>query len=61
VVPFDESAAETAAELFRAMGRPRRRAFDVAIAAVAIDRRARLLTAKTRDYSGIDGLELGPA
>ncbi len=61
VVPFDESAAETAAELFRAMGSPRRRAFDVAIAAVAIDRRARLLTANTRDYSGIDGLELGPA
>jgi predicted nucleic acid-binding protein len=61
VVQFDESAAARAADIFRRLGSPRRRAADVAIAAVAIGREARLLTGNTRDYSGIEALLTGPA
>jgi predicted nucleic acid-binding protein len=60
IVPFDEAVAERAADLFRRLGSPRKRAADVAIAATAISRGARLLSGNTRDYSGIGGLELGP-
>jgi predicted nucleic acid-binding protein len=59
IIAFDEELAVKAAELFRQLGSPRRRAFDVAIAATAIARGARLLTGNTRDYTGIDGLSLG--
>lgn len=61
VVPFTETLASTAADIFRTLGSPRRRAADIAIAVVAISRGARLLTANTRDYSGIEGLLIGPA
>jgi predicted nucleic acid-binding protein len=61
VIEFDENAAARAADIFRRLGSPRRRAADVAIAAVAIGRGARLLTGNTRDYSGIDDLLTGPA
>ncbi len=59
IVPFGEELATAAAELFRRLGSPRKRAVDLAIAASAIARGARLLTANTRDYSGIEGLLLG--
>lgn len=61
VIDFDESSATLAADIFRRLGSPRRRAADVAIAAVAISRDARLLTGNVRDYSGIDDLLTGPA
>jgi predicted nucleic acid-binding protein len=61
VIAFDEDLAAKAAALFLQLGSPRRRAFDVAIAATAIARGARLLTSNTRDYSDIDGLEAGEA
>jgi predicted nucleic acid-binding protein len=56
VLPFDESIAERAANLFRGAARSRRRAADLAIAAHAISRRAILLTHNPRDYEGIEGL-----
>ncbi len=59
VIDFGESAAARAADIFRRLGGPRRRAADVAIAAVAIGRSARLLTGNTRDYTGIEELLLG--
>ena len=58
VIAFDDDLATQAAELFRQLGSPRKRAFDIAIATTAIIRGARLLTGNTRDYSGIDRLEL---
>lgn len=60
VVALDESAATQAAEIFRRLGSSRRRAADVAIAAIAIRRGARLLTGNTRDYSDIEELSTGP-
>ncbi len=59
VVPFDEKLAASAADVFRRLGSPRKRAADVAIAVTALGRDARLLSGNTRDYSGIDGLALG--
>jgi predicted nucleic acid-binding protein len=59
VIAFDDDLAMHAADLFRRLGSPRRRAVDLAIAAAAMARGARLLTGNTRDYSGIDGLQLG--
>lgn len=61
VIAFDEQLAVAAADLFRRLGRPRKRAADIAIAVTAIARDARLLSGNTRDYSSIDGLQLGPA
>jgi predicted nucleic acid-binding protein len=60
IIPFDETIAANASDLFRRLGSPRKRAADVAIAATALFRGARLLSANTRDYSGIEGLKLGP-
>ncbi len=61
VIAFDDDLAGHAADLFRRLGSPRKRAADLAIATTALARRARLLTANTRDYSGIEGLLLGRA
>ncbi len=61
VIEFDEHLAAQAADLFRRLGSPRRRAFDIAIAATAIARDAWLLTGNARDYSGIEGLLQGRA
>jgi predicted nucleic acid-binding protein len=60
IIPFDETVATSAADLFRRLGSPRKRTADVAIAATALSRGARLLSGNTRDYSGIEGLKLGP-
>jgi predicted nucleic acid-binding protein len=59
IIPFDEAVAASAADLFRRLGSPRKRAADIAIAATALSRGARLLSANSRDYSGIEGLRLG--
>lgn len=56
VVPFTDALAERAAEQFRRLGSPRRRAADIAIGIVAAHRRATLLTRNARDFAGIDGL-----
>lgn len=61
IITFDEGLAAEAADLFRRMGSPRKRAVDIAIAISAMSRGARLLTGNTRDYSGIEGLLLGEA
>lgn len=56
VLAFSEELAERAADLFRRLGSPRRRAGDIAIAAVALSRGATLLTNNSRDYADIEGL-----
>ena len=58
IIPFSEAHAERAADAFRLLGSPRKRAADVAIAAAAMERGAILLTANTRDYSDIKGLTI---
>jgi predicted nucleic acid-binding protein len=59
IVGFAEAHAERAADVFRRLGSPRKRAADIAIACIALERNARLLSSNLRDYSGIDGLKLG--
>ncbi len=58
VVPFDATLAERAADVFRALGSPRKRAQDVAIAVTAIAAGATLFTRNARDFRGIEGLVL---
>lgn len=59
IVAFDASLAERAADVFRKLGSPRKRAQDVAIAVTAVAARATLFTRNKRDFRGIDGLILG--
>jgi predicted nucleic acid-binding protein len=56
VVPLTEAFATAAAEQFRKLGSPRRRAADVAIGVVARECGATLLTHNRRDFRGIDAL-----
>ncbi|HXY39165.1 MAG TPA: PIN domain-containing protein [Vicinamibacteria bacterium] len=56
VVPFGEAVAAEAAEVFRRLGSPRRRAADVAIGVSASLLAAVLLTRNARDFAGIPGL-----
>jgi predicted nucleic acid-binding protein len=58
VVPFSEPIAVTAAEVFRQLGSPRRRAADIAIGVTAAALGATLVTRNARDFAGIPGLEL---
>lgn len=58
IIPFSESIAVEAAEAFRRLGSPRRRAADVAIGVTAVARRATLVTRNVRDFAGIAGLEV---
>jgi predicted nucleic acid-binding protein len=58
IVAFTDSLAEQAADRFRRLGSPRRRAADVAIAATALARNATLVTRNERDFAGIEGLDL---
>jgi len=58
IVPFSESTAALAAELFRSLGCPRQRGNDVAIGVTAVLSSAVLLTRNTRDFSGIPDLQL---
>ncbi len=61
IVPFSEELAEAAADQFRRLGSPRKRAADIAIGVVARSRGAILLTRNKRDFAGIDGLILEQA
>ena len=56
IIPFSESVAAVAAEVFRRLGSPRRRAADIAIGVTAASRDATLMTRNARDFGGIPGL-----
>ena len=58
VIPFDETLAAQAAEIFRRLGSPRRRAADIAIGVSAAATSAILLTRNARDFAGIPELQL---
>jgi predicted nucleic acid-binding protein len=58
IVPFSEELAGAAAEQFRRLGSPRKRAADVAIGVIAASRGATLLTRNARDFAGIAGLRV---
>jgi predicted nucleic acid-binding protein len=58
IVPFTEDLAEIAADHFRRLGSPRKRAADIAVAVSALHRDAVLLTRNVRDFSGIEGLRM---
>jgi len=58
IVPFSEDVAAEAADVFRRLGSPRRRAADVAIGVTAVLRDATLCTRNGRDFAGIPQIEL---
>ena len=58
IVPFSEELAILAAEVFRTLGSPRRRAADIAIGVTAAALDAVLLTRNARDFAGIPRLEV---
>ncbi len=60
IVPFDAELCAMAAETFRRLGSPRRRANDIAIGTTAASRGAVLWTVNSGDFAGIPDLELGP-
>jgi predicted nucleic acid-binding protein len=55
---FGPGEAARAAELYRSLPRPRGREVDLAIAATALDWRARLWTLNPDDFRDVPGLEL---
>ncbi len=61
VVLFSEAIAAEAAEAFRRLGSPRKRAADVAIGVTAATHDAVLVTRNARDFAGIQGLRLEAA
>lgn len=58
IVPFSEPLALAAAEVFRQLGSPRRRAADIAIGVTAAMRGALLLSRNARDFAGVPDLDL---
>jgi predicted nucleic acid-binding protein len=58
IVPFSEPIAALAADIFRQLGSPRRRAADIAIGVTATSLSATLLTRNSRDFAGIPALEV---
>ncbi len=58
VIPFSEELAALAAEVFRNLGSPRRRAADIAIGVTAAALEGILLTRNIRDFAGIPHLQL---
>jgi predicted nucleic acid-binding protein len=58
VVAFSEGIAEEAADVFRRLGSPRKRAADVAIGVTAVVDAAVLLTRNPRDFAGIPTLRM---
>jgi len=58
IVQFSERLAARAADVFRALGSPRRRAGDVAIGVTAAALDALLLTRNSDDFRGIPDLRL---
>lgn len=61
VVSVSIDIAEEAAEVFRALGSPRRRAADVVIGVTARVCGATLLSRNAEDFAGIEGLRLEQA
>ncbi len=61
VVAFSEGIAAEAAEVFRRLGSPRKRAADVAIGVTAAVHDAVLVTRNARDFAGIPGLHVEAA
>jgi tRNA(fMet)-specific endonuclease VapC len=61
VLAFSEPVAAQAAEVFRRLGSPRKRAADVAIGVTAATHDAVLVTRNARDFAGIPGLRLEKA
>ena len=61
VVAFSEGIAAEAAEVFRRLGSPRKRAADVAIGVTAAVYDAVLVTRNARDFAGIPGLHVEAA
>jgi predicted nucleic acid-binding protein len=59
IVPFSEEIAAEAADVFRRLGSPRRRAADIAIGVTAARRGATLLSRNRRDFVDIPGVDLG--
>jgi len=60
IVAFDAAAALEAADTFRRLGSPRRRANDIAIGTLAARASAVLWTLNSSDFDGIPKLEIGP-
>jgi predicted nucleic acid-binding protein len=58
IVAFSEELAVLAAEVFRNLGSPRRRAADIAIGVTAAACEAVLLTRNARDFAGIPKLQI---
>lgn len=58
IVAFSEGLAGQAAEVFRGLGSPRRRAADVAIGVTAAAHDAVLLTRNARHFAGVPGLRI---
>ena len=58
IIPFSEELATIAAEVFRNLGSPRRRAANIAIGVTAAALKAVLLTRNSGDFSGIPHLRL---
>jgi predicted nucleic acid-binding protein len=58
VIPFSEDLAWRAADVFRSLGSPRKRAADIAIGVTAAASDALLLTRNSRDFAGIPNLRL---
>lgn len=61
VVAFNEDLAAIAADVFRRLGSPRRRAADVAIGVTAVGRGATLVSRNAKDFAGIPGLAIEEA
>ena len=58
VLAFSEAIAGQAADVFRRLGSPRKRAADVAIGVTAAAHDAVLVTRNARDFAGIPGLRV---
>jgi tRNA(fMet)-specific endonuclease VapC len=58
IVSFSEELAHAAAEVFRKLGSPRKRAADIAIGVTAASSGSTLITRNGRDFAGIPGLKL---
>jgi predicted nucleic acid-binding protein len=58
VIPLSEDLAVRAADVFRSLGSPRRRALDVVIGVTAVSCGACLLTRNRRDFESLPGLLL---
>ena len=61
IVVFSERLAAIAADVFRQLGSPRRRAADIAIGATAASRDATLMSLDAKDFAGIPRIRVESA